>query len=36
MRPDLDGWELCRRLRAESDTPIIMLTGRTDDVDPVP
>ncbi|MBN1136547.1 MAG: response regulator transcription factor [Anaerolineae bacterium] len=33
MLPDLDGWEVCRRLRAESDLPIIMLTARTDDVD---
>lgn len=33
MLPGLDGWEVCRRLRAESDTPIIMLTARTDDVD---
>jgi len=33
MLPDLDGWEVCRRLRAESDVPIIMLTARTDDVD---
>ncbi len=33
MLPDLDGWEVCRRLRAESDLPIIMLTARADDVD---
>jgi len=33
MLPGLDGWEVCRRLRAESDIPIIMLTARTDDVD---
>ncbi|MGD9144066.1 MAG: response regulator transcription factor [Anaerolineae bacterium] len=33
MLPGLDGWEVCRRLRAEGDTPIIMLTARTDDVD---
>jgi len=33
MLPDLDGWEVCRRLRAESDVPIIMLTARTDEVD---
>jgi DNA-binding response OmpR family regulator len=33
MLPGLDGWEVCRRLRTESDTPIIMLTARTDDVD---
>jgi DNA-binding response OmpR family regulator len=33
MLPGLDGWEVCRRLRAESDIPIIMLTARSDDVD---
>jgi DNA-binding response OmpR family regulator len=33
MLPGLDGWEVCRQLRAESDVPIIMLTARTDDVD---
>jgi DNA-binding response OmpR family regulator len=33
MLPGLDGWEVCRRARAESDVPIIMLTARSDDVD---
>ncbi|HFD39161.1 MAG TPA: response regulator transcription factor [Anaerolineae bacterium] len=33
MLPGLDGWEVCRRLRAESDVPIIMLTARSDEVD---
>jgi DNA-binding response OmpR family regulator len=33
MLPGLDGWEVCRRLRAQSDVPIIMLTARSDDVD---
>lgn len=28
--PDLDGLEVCRRLRLEADTPIIMLTARDD------
>jgi DNA-binding response OmpR family regulator len=28
--PGLDGIEVCRRLRAESDVPILMLTARTD------
>jgi DNA-binding response OmpR family regulator len=29
--PDLDGWEVCRRLRAESDVPILMMTALADD-----
>ncbi|MEJ2212322.1 MAG: response regulator transcription factor [Anaerolineae bacterium] len=33
MLPGLDGWDVCRRLRAESDVPVIMLTARSDDVD---
>jgi two-component system alkaline phosphatase synthesis response regulator PhoP len=33
MLPGIDGWEVCRRLRAEADVPIIMLTARSDDVD---
>ncbi len=35
MLPELDGWEVCRRVRARSDVPIIMLTARTDDVDKI-
>ena len=31
MLPGLDGWEVCRRLRAAARTPIIMLTARADD-----
>ncbi|MBN1428851.1 MAG: response regulator transcription factor [Anaerolineae bacterium] len=30
MMPDLDGWEVCRRLRALSDVPIIFLTALGD------
>jgi two-component system alkaline phosphatase synthesis response regulator PhoP len=33
MLPGMDGWEVCRRMRAESDVPIIMLTARGDAVD---
>ncbi|HLU10783.1 MAG TPA: response regulator transcription factor [Oceanobacillus sp.] len=33
MLPGMDGWEVCRRVRAESDVPIIMLTARSDDID---
>jgi DNA-binding response OmpR family regulator len=28
MLPQLDGWEICRRLRAETTIPILMLTAR--------
>ena len=33
MLPDLDGFEACRRIRASSDVPILMLTARGDDTD---
>lgn len=33
MLPDIDGLEVCRTLRHESDVPIIMLTARTTDLD---
>src|ERR1041384_1642503 len=35
MLPGLDGWEVCRRVRAQSDVPIIMLTARGDDIDKI-
>jgi len=35
MLPGLDGWEVCRRVRAQSDIPIIMLTARSDDIDKI-
>lgn len=35
MLPGMDGIEVCRRIRAESDTPIIMLTARSDTQDVV-
>ncbi len=35
MLPGLDGLEVCRRVRAESDLPIIMLTARSDDIDKI-
>ena len=33
--PDLDGFEVCRRLRARSEVPIIVVTARGDEVDRV-
>jgi two-component system response regulator CpxR len=33
MLPGIDGFEILRRLRAESKVPVIMLTARGDDVD---
>ena len=33
MLPDGDGFEVCRRIRASSDVPVIMLTARGDDAD---
>ena len=35
MLPQMDGWEVCRRVRAESDVPIVMLTARSDDIDKI-
>ena len=35
MLPDIDGIEVCRRIRQRSDTPILMLTARDDDVDKI-
>jgi DNA-binding response OmpR family regulator len=31
--PQIDGFEVCRRIRQESETPVIMLTGRDDEED---
>jgi two-component system alkaline phosphatase synthesis response regulator PhoP len=33
--PDIDGIELCRRIRQGSDVPILMLTARDEDVDKI-
>jgi DNA-binding response OmpR family regulator len=35
MLPKVDGLEVCRRLRAKSSVPIIMLTARDDELDKV-
>ncbi len=33
MMPELDGWEVCKHIRTESDVPIIMLTARGEEED---
>jgi DNA-binding response OmpR family regulator len=35
MLPDIDGFEVCRQIRARSDVPILMLTARKEDVDKI-
>lgn len=35
MLPDISGLEVCRRLRAHSSTPVIMLTARGEEIDRV-
>lgn len=33
MMPDMDGWDVCKRLREMSDVPIVFLTARDDTTD---
>jgi len=35
MIPKIDGWEVCRRLRQDSEVPVIMLTARGEEIDRV-
>lgn len=35
MMPKMDGWEVCRRIRAQNNTPIIMLTAKGETFDKV-
>jgi DNA-binding response OmpR family regulator len=35
MLPDIDGIEVCRRIRKNADVPILMLTARDEDVDKI-
>jgi len=35
MLPEIDGFEVCRRVRSESEVPIIMLTARDEDIDKI-
>src|SRR3954463_12735626 len=35
MLPKLDGLEVCREIRRMGDTPVLMLTARSDDIDAI-
>lgn len=35
MIPGIDGWEVCKRIRKESDIPVIMLTARSMEYDKI-
>src|SRR3954467_10409477 len=35
MLPDLDGVEVCKRIRAKGELPVLMLTARDEDVDKI-
>jgi len=35
MLPGLDGYEVCKQVRAKSDLPILMLTARDEDIDKI-
>jgi two-component system response regulator ResD len=35
MMPGMDGWEVCKKIRQKYNTPILMLTARTDTADKV-
>ena len=33
MMPGLDGWEICRQIRLQGETPVILLTARSEETD---
>lgn len=35
MLPEMDGYEVCRRIRRDGDVPIMMVTARDEDVDKI-
>lgn len=35
MLPGMDGYELCKRIRAESDVPIIIISAKDDEIDKI-
>ena len=35
MLPEMDGYEVCRRIREEKDIPILMVSAKKDDIDKI-
>jgi DNA-binding response OmpR family regulator len=35
MLPGIDGWEICKKIKSEFNTPILMLTAKTQDYDEI-
>ncbi len=35
MLPEIDGFEICRRIRAKKDTPVLMVSAKKDDIDKI-
>ena len=35
MLPEVDGFEICRRIRDKKNTPIIMVSAKKDDIDKI-
>ena len=35
MMPEIDGWEVCRRIREKSDMPVILVSARSQDFDQI-
>ena len=35
MLPEISGWDVCRKIRQQSDVPVIMLTARDDTTDKI-
>ena len=35
MLPGMDGFEVCKKIRRESEVPIVMLTARTEEIDKI-
>ncbi len=35
MLPEVDGFEICRQVRAKKDTPVLMVSAKKDDIDKI-